>query len=154
MNQAQFEDKQLADAWNEVEHVFRLSGMATPAPGFVNRWRARLVVERQKEERKQAGLMIAAILIIAFGFILLIGLQVLPNLSSVASFLNVWVEMMSRLIIFIKMIAASVGTLSRTLPGVIPSSWVVSGLAIMGFVVALWVSMVRRIQKQGVTQNE
>lgn len=154
MSQPQFDDKRLDDAWGEVEHVFRLSGMATPAPGFVNRWQARLVIERQKEERKQAGLMIAAILIIAFGFILLIGLQILPNLGTNESLLTIWVEMASRMIVYIKMVGASVGTLSRTLPGVIPTSWVVGGSAMMFFLVALWVSLVRRIQKQGVTQYE
>jgi hypothetical protein len=153
MNQAQFEDKRLDDAWNEIEHVFRLSGMVSPAPGFVNRWQTRLVVEHQKEERRQAGLMIAAILIIAFGFILLIGLQILPNLGPNDSLLNIWVEVISRVIVFYKMIGAAVGTLSRTLPGLIPTSWLVGGLTFMGIVVVLWVSMVRQyIQNQGVTQ--
>lgn len=154
MSQPQFEDKRIEDAWDEVEHVFRLSGMISPAPGFVNRWQARLVVERQKEERRQAGLMIAAILVIAFGFILLIGMQILPNLNENTSMLTIWVEMVSRVIVFFQMISASVVTLSRTLPGIIPSSWVVGGFTFVGIVVVLWVSMVRHIRKQGVTQNE
>ena len=150
MNQPQFKNKRLDEAWTEVEQVFKLSGMAVPVPGFVSRWQARLALERQKEERKQAGLMVAAILIIAFGFILLIGLQILPNIGSNGSILTLWVEMVTRAVVLFRMIVASVGTLSRTLPGVIPSSWTISGLVVMGGVIALWVVLVRRIQKQGV----
>ena len=154
MNQPQFEDKRLDKAWQEVEHVFKHAGMAIPAPGFVTRWRARLALERQKEERKQAGLMIAAILIIAFGFILLIGLQILPNIGAKGNLLSVWVEMVTRVVVLVRMVAASIGTLSRTLPGVIPTSWMISSLMIMAGVVALWVTLVSQIQKQGVTQHE
>ena len=155
MNQPQFEDKRLEDAWNEVEHSFRLAGMMSPAPGFVNRWQARLVIERQKEERRQAGLMIAAILIIAFGFILLIGLQILPNLDADINLVTVWVEMVSRIVIFFQMVGSAIGTLYRTIPGLIPASWFIGGFTFMGIVMVLWVSMVRQhIQKQGVTQYE
>jgi hypothetical protein len=151
MNQAQFNEKQLEIAWEEVEQAFQTSGMVEPAPGFVGRWNERLQLEKQKEDRKQAWVLIVMNAVIALGFLGLISIQIVPSLSAGNSLLDIWVDLASRLIVNLKMVGGMLSTFRRTLPGVIPSSWIVSGFTALGIMVVLWASMVRQhIRKQGV----
>jgi hypothetical protein len=155
MNQAQYNEKQLETAWKEVEQAFRTSGMVEPAPGFMGRWNERLQLEKQKEDRKQAWVLIVMNVVIALGFLGLISIQLVPSLSAGNSLLDIWVDMASRLIVNLKMVGGMLSTVRRTLPGVIPTSWIVSGLTALGIVVVLWASMVRQhIHKQGVTYEK
>ena len=142
-NDEHFEDKMLELAWGKVENSFRNAGMIDPLPGFTNRWMARLEVARQKEERKQAWTLILANLVIAVGFVILIGIQYVPSVSS-GGLVSVLVEIVSRVVLFVRMVIGLVGALLRTLPGLVPASWWVSGIGMVGLAVALWVSMVRR----------
>lgn len=155
MNQAQYNEKQLEIAWEEVEQAFQTSGMVEPASGFVGRWNERLLLEKQKEDRKQAWILIVMNVVIALGFLGLISIQVFPSLSAGNSLLDIWVDMVSRLIVNLKMVGGLLGTMRRTLPGVIPSSWIVSGITALGIMVVLWASMVRQhIRKQGVSYEK
>lgn len=159
MNKAQsnpeipFEDIILETAWQEVETTFRSAGEVAPLPGFTARWMARLELERQREERLQATALIIGNLVIAFGFILLIGLQFIPSVSS-GGLINLWIDLLSRVVITVKMVAGILGTFFRTIPALVPTSWLVSGFTLMAIIVAVWISMVRRhIGRQGV-RNE
>ena len=152
-NEEHFEDKMLELAWGKVENSFRSAGMIDPLPGFTNRWMARLEVARQKEERKQAWALIFANLVIAVGFVLLIGIQYVPSVSS-GGLVSVLVEIVSRVVLFFQMVTGLMSALLRTLPGLVPTSWWVGGIGMVGLAVALWVSMVRRhIRGQGVNHE-
>lgn len=147
----QFDDEIQEMAWGKVERSFHDAGMAAPLPGFSDRFLKRLELERQKEERRQAWALILTNLVIAAGFIILIGVGFLPSLGGQGGPVNLWVGLVSRIIIGIKMFGGLATTMLRTLPGVVPSSWWVTAIALLGIVVALWVSMVRRhLQNQGV----
>lgn len=153
-NEVRFEDIMLETAWSEVASTFRTAGEVAPLPGFTSRFMARLELARQREERLQATALIITNLVIAFGFIILISLQFVPSVSS-GGLLNLWVDLISRLVIFVKMVSGVLGTFFRTIPALVPTSWLVSGFTLMGIVVALWISMVRRhIQVQGVEHEE
>ena len=155
MNQAQFNEKQLEIAWEEVEQVFKSAGMVEPAPGFVGRWNERLQFEKQQEDRKQAWLLIIMNAVIALGFLGLIAIQIVPSLSAGNSLLDVWVDMVSRMIVNLKMVGGMLGTMQRTLPGLIPASWVMPGITALGIMVVVWASMVRQhIRNQGVTYEQ
>lgn len=154
-DEPRFEDILVETAWGEVESTFRSSGMVAPLPGFTDRWMKRLELARQKEERKQAWVLILTNLVIAFGFLLLIGMGFLPSISSQGGVVNLWVGLVSRAIIFVKMAGGLASTMLRTLPGVVPTSWWVAGFTLLGIVMALWVSMVRRhLQSQGARHDE
>ena len=154
MNDLHFEDKKVEIAWGAVENTFRSAGMITPLPGFTGRWMERLEVERAKEERKQAWALVLTNLVIAIGFIILIGIQYVPSISYGGGVVSLWVEMVSRIALFLRMAGGLVSTLMRTLPGLVPTSWYYSGTALMGLVVVLWVSMVRRhLGHQGVNHE-
>lgn len=150
MDDLRFEDETLDFAWQKVESSFRSAGMVAPLPGFTNRWMQRLEQARQKQERRQAWALILTNLVIASGFILLIGLGFLPSVSGQGGAVNLWVGLMTKIIISVKMVGGLANTMLRTLPGVVPSSWWIAALTLLGIVVALWVSMVRRhFQNQG-----
>lgn len=146
-----FEDKMLEIAWGEVESTFRSAGMMAPLPGFTNRWMERLELERVREERRQAWALVLTNLVIAVGFIILIGAQYAPSLSNGGGIVALWVELVSRVVLLLRMASGLVSTLLRTLPGLVPTSWWVGSAAAVGFGVALWVSMVRRhMRNEGV----
>lgn len=146
-----FDDDTQEMAWGEVENVFHAAGMTAPLPGFSDRFLKRLELQRQREERKQALALILTNLVIALGFIILIGVGFLPSLGNQGGPVNLWVGMVSRIIIGFKMVGGLATTMLRTLPGVVPSSWWVTAIGLLGIVVALWVSIVRRhVQIQGV----
>jgi hypothetical protein len=153
-NDQHFEDKMLEMAWGEVENTFRGAGMIAPLPGFTNRWMERLAVERVKEERRQAWALVLTNLVIAVGFLILIGIQYLPSVSNGGGLVALWVEIVSRGVVLIKMAVGLVSTLLRTLPGLVPTSWWISGTALMGLVVVIWVSMVRRHMRDQGVQHE
>jgi len=150
MNQAQFNEHQIEQAWKEVEHAFKSSGMVGPTSGFVDRWNERLLLEEQRADRRQAWTLVVMNVVIALGFLGLISIQVVPSLTEGSSLLDIWVDMVSKLIVTLKMFTGVFGTLQRTLPRVIPTSWVMPGLTGLGILVVLWVSMMRQhIQNQG-----
>jgi len=151
MKHRQFNDGLLESAWREVKDEFQASGFISPAPGFGTRFRARLEIQRIADEQKQAWLIVAINIVIALGFLVLIGLQFIPSLPSSGSFLSFWVEMFSNVVIFLKMIGTIFETLFRTLPGLIPPSWWLNVFISIGVLLLLWVSLMRQfVQKQGV----
>lgn len=149
-----FEDIMLETAWKEVESTFHAAGEVAPLPGFSARWMERLELARQREERMQATALIIGNLVIAIGFIILIGLQFVPAVSS-GGVVELWVDLLSRLVITVRMAAGLAETFIRTLPGLIPTSWLISGLALVGILIAIWASVARRhIVRQGVEHEE
>ena len=155
MNQAQFNENQIEMAWEEIEQAIKASGMVEPAPGFVGRWNERLQLEKEREDRRQGWMLVIMNVVIALGFLGLISIQFVPSLSAGSSLLDIWVDLVSRLIVNLKMAAGMFGTFRRTLPGVIPSSWLMPMVTGLGILVVLWASMVRQhIRNQGVTYEK
>lgn len=149
-----FEDIMLETAWSEVETTFRAAGEVAPLPGFTSRWMERLELARQREERMQAAALIIGNLVIAIGFLILIGLQFVPTVSS-GGVIELWVDLLSRLVITVRMAAGLAETFIRTLPGLIPTSWLISGLTVAGILVVIWTSIARRhMVRQGVEHED
>ena len=152
--EVRFEDIMLETAWLEVETTFRAAGQVAPLPGFTSRFMERLELARQREERLQATALIISNLVIALGFIILISLQFVPSISS-GGLLELWIDLITRLVVAVKMVSGVLSTFFRTIPALVPTSWLVSGFTLMGIMIVLWVSMARRhIQAKGATQNE
>jgi hypothetical protein len=150
MKHQQYDDHILESAWREVEAEFQVSGFISPAPGFGSRFRARLEMQRVAREQKQAWLVVAINLVIALGFLILIGIQFFPALPTFDNFISFLVKLFSQSIIFIKMIWTILETFLRTMPGLIPSSWWVNAVVSIVVLLILWVSLIRQfVQKQG-----
>ena len=151
MKAQHFDERLLNSAWQEVEVQFRSAGMAEPAPGFINRWKDRLAYTRLQEQRRQAWIFVAINTVAALALLFLIGVLRLPEISEPSEFLVGLIEIASQLFVFFKMVASVLGSLIRTLPGVVPLSWWTSFIVSMGGLTLLWYSMIRQIvQRQGV----
>jgi hypothetical protein len=151
MKHQQFDVQILESAWREVEAEFQVSGFVSPAPGFGSRFRARLEMQRIAREQKQAWLIVAINLVIALGFLILVGIQFAPSMPTYDTFISFCVELFSHSIIFIKMLWTILETFIRTVPGLIPQSWWVNAIALSVVLLVLWGSLMRRyVQKQGV----
>ena len=133
MKHQQFDDRIFESAWREVEAEFQVSGLVSPAPGFGSRFRARLEMQRVAREQKQAWFVVGVNLVIALGFLILIGIQFVPSIPTYGNFVSFWVRLFSQAIIFIKMIWTILETFLRTMPGLIPSSWWVNA-AVSGYI--------------------
>ena len=152
MKHQQFNEQILESAWREVETEFQASGFISPTSGFGSRFRARLEMQRVAREQKQAWLVVAINLVIALGFLILIGLQFVPTLPTYGNFVSFWVKLFSQSVVYIKMIWTILETFFRTISGLIPLSWWGNALVSVAVLLVLWVSLMRHyVQKQGVT---
>jgi hypothetical protein len=151
MKAQHFDERLLNSAWQEIEVEFRSSGMVDPAPGFVNRWKERLAYTRLQEQRRQAWIFVAINTVAALALLSMIGVLRLPALSEPSKFFVGLIEIASHVFVFVKMVFSVLGSLLRTLPGVVPLSWWTSILVSMIGLTMLWFSMARQIvQRQGV----
>lgn len=147
-----FDEKVLDATWLEVEHTIASTGMAGPAPGFVNRFRAQLMLQRQAEQRRQAWIFVGINTVAAFMLLGLIVLFYLPNLSGPSDLLIGIAKIFSSLVITFKMIGGLIVSIARTLPGVVPISWWMGTMTSLAVLSLVWLSMVRQVfQKQGVS---
>jgi amino acid transporter len=151
MKHQHIDEKILESAMHEVEMEFRVSGMVAPPPGFLRRWQARLDQQRIASENKQAWIFVAIIVVIALGFLSLIGLRVVPELPSYGSFLSFGVNLFTQIVIFFKMVGTIIETLFRTLMGLVPPTSWINVIVSLGVLLLLWVGLMRQyVQKQGV----
>jgi len=151
MNQphkAQAKEEALQTAMDAVEQRLKSAGMAGPAPGFAQRWQQRLELHRAQEARRQARIMLSVNLSLSVVLLMLIGSQALPMFDSITSvFLGV-VEWLSGVVIFFELLASVWGSLSRTLSGVVPTSWWITIGATFFGLVLWWGASLRRYTKQ------
>jgi len=71
----------LAAAWQAVEHEIKQTAQATPAPGFSERWQARLVETRAQKQRRLAWWVIGLNFSAALGIFLALNWNRLASLS-------------------------------------------------------------------------
>jgi len=152
MSVQQYDPKILDAAWEEVKLELKNTGMAEPAPGFTNRFKQRLLAKQQEEQRRQAWILVGINTVAAVLLLSLIGLLYIPALSRPGSVLIGLVEMFSTAVVCIKMVLGLLGSLIRTLPGIVPFTWWIAGIASLAALCMLWLSIVRQTaQEQGVS---
>lgn len=150
MKQPHFEDGLLESTWQGLEFEFKSAGMAEPQPGFTNRWQHRLAQHQEAQGRRQTWFVFIANLVIAFGFLSLMGLRIFPEFTHFGQFINLWVNLFARVVVFFKMIISLLETLSRTLPSIVPPRWWFSLFGSIGVMILLWVSIIRQqVQIEG-----
>ena len=79
---------QLQSSLFDVRHQFKTSGMTAPDPGFTDRWRERLVVQRLKRQRRNAWILFFFAAIMAVGILGVISWRVLEVVTSPISLLS------------------------------------------------------------------
>ncbi len=59
----------LVEAWRGVERWLQHAPMEAPAPGFTDRWQARLAIHRQRQARKQALIVVGVFILASFSIL-------------------------------------------------------------------------------------
>lgn len=76
-------------AWKAIEMSFKEAPLAEPAAGFADRWRRRVLQQRQRRNERQVKLVLGTLLGGALVALMLLGLYLL---DSPADFVAAWME--------------------------------------------------------------
>ena len=151
MRRLHFDQHSLDDAWQHVLLEFEAAGMAEPAPGFVSRWETRLAEQRRVEQRRQALILLGINIIVVLSILsLLVGFSY-PYWTEPSGLLVAWVSAVSRALVFVNMVSGVLASLMRTLPNLLPASWLTSMAVSMVGLILLWlVTFKQYALRQGV----
>lgn len=129
--------RELQSAWTGVLDLFQDVPDIEPAPGFVNRWQARLEVERQIElsirHRWQSIIMLILTGNVIVGLVVLLGTQFLTTFDTPLELVFSGVYRLASIVTFINMVQNIFITLYRTITSIVPVGlWAVLGLGLVG----------------------
>ena len=109
----------VADALNTVEHQFRSAELASPKPGFTNRWRARLTRRRRIEHQRETTSSIATLSAGLLVLLIVVGARLLPLLQLVAPQFIAWFENVSDVLVHFNLAREILATiLESTIAGI------------------------------------
>lgn len=137
--------RQLSNALSDMEVMFHNSALASPRPGFTQRWEEKLALDTEKRQRRQvvAIAIISACSIAAL--LLLLGFALWPIFISPISVL--WAKLINFVSWFSAVEAALdiVSTLLRVTYSVVPASlWIALSVAFLGLC-AIWVVAIKQV---------
>jgi len=141
----------LGHSWRSVASLFQASPDLEPAPGFANRWKARLVQEDQgvltARYRWQSWI---TLILIANGVSLLgmlLGMTFFDTFDSLTEILLVLVYRLTSLLTVINIFQNLLAILIRTIPGLLsPSGWAILALIVSSGSL-LWVLSMARLAR-------
>ena len=132
-------------SWREVDNLLLSASHVTPAPGFVNRWHEHLVRQQQRLHRRQSLIMLAISASGAGILFVLLSRQISLEWRFYQQLLAEWLGSLFRLASSFDVVQEVLGSLVRTLPGVIPLPlW----MGVFGFVATmslLWLASLRKL---------
>ncbi len=135
--------RQLQDGWLGVVDAFDDSPDVEPAPGFVNRWQARLEADRQVElvarYRWQSWIMLILIANVVAGLIFWLGTQFLTTFESPTQFVLFWVYRLASTLTFVSTAQNIFVTLVRTLTSIVPAGFWAVFAASLGASSVVWI---------------
>ena len=111
----------LSVAWGEVDGQLKHAPHTSPAPGFADRWGARLAADQLKRHRRQAISILFFSVIGAAILIVLLAVILAPALKNPLPLLMVWAYQFVSLLLYATMVGDALVTFTRTVFGVIPS---------------------------------
>ena len=113
----------------------------------------RLEDQRKIEQRRQAWIFVGINAITALIILGIIGVLNFPESSSTSEAFVGVVAIFSKLIIYLKMLGGVIGSIIKTIPGLLPSSWWMNIIAGFVLLFGFWTSTIRKvIVQQGVSQ--
>jgi predicted anti-sigma-YlaC factor YlaD len=141
--------RSLGEAWEEMSGLLGSSAVAAPAPGFADRWRGRLVEDRERRHRLQAwavlGFTAAAGVAAAAGM----AIEALTLLDSPARLALRIFEAISVFAAQVFVIREAILGVAERLPSFFASSWPLVSLAALAVLGALWAVSIYRYAIQG-----
>jgi hypothetical protein len=135
--------RELETAWTGVVGLFQDVPDLEPAPGFVNRWQARLEVERQVElsvrHRWQSIIMLILIGNVIVALVVLFGTQFLTTFDKPLELVLSGIYRIASIVTFFNAAQNVVITLFKTITSVVPVGiWALMGLGLVGSG-AIWI---------------
>ncbi|MEK6220911.1 MAG: hypothetical protein N2D54_01525 [Chloroflexota bacterium] len=140
----QYNEQDINLAWQHIEHEIKSAEEVSPTSGFVNRFKSRLAERRMLEERRDAFrvaffMTLAAIIILS----ILVWLGI-ATYDSLGEFFIAIVNVFSRALINLQMVIGVVASMGRTLPTIVPLSWITSIFVGVAGIMAVWISSVKQ----------
>lgn len=139
----QYDERHIESGWQQVENTFRTAGMVKPAPGFVTRFQTRLAEQRVQDERKQAWRVLVVYATIALVLLSTMGYLWTQTINEPSDLILLWVGLVSKIWVYIKMFVSIFLSLGRTLPNLVPLSWWTTIVSFVGGTVLFWGLTVR-----------
>jgi predicted anti-sigma-YlaC factor YlaD len=137
--------RQLGEAWQETEYRLKSAPVASPQPGFTSRWQARLAQEQLRRQRLQTVYMLMLGGGVALGLVLLLGLFAWPIVGNPLPYLMVWSYRLTTSFYFFSGVGRALGTVARTLFGLVPGSLWVAMLVALGSLQVIWIVAFRKL---------
>jgi hypothetical protein len=137
--------RSLSVAWGEVEKQINRTPRVSPSPGFADRWQMRLAADQLKRHRRQALSILFFSVIGAAVLIVLLAAILAPAFKSPLPLLMVWAYQFVSLILFASLLGDALLTFTRTVFGVIPSSFWIGFLVTVGSLGLVWILAFRKL---------
>lgn len=137
--------RDLSGAFHQVENSLHAAPFVAPAPGFTERWQARLEAERSRLHKRQIRL---AFVVGLSGALVLLGLLAIlfwPLLDSLDALLWASVYQLYLAFTFIRQVGGPLATLARALAPALPLVFWVLILGLLTQMSVLWVVSYRYI---------
>lgn len=135
---------QLETGWSEVQALIQRRPEAAPAPGFTDRWQARLAARHLKKQRQQVWIALGLILLAA---ILLAGylfLQASSVLRSPSQLLLLWISQLTNLYGTLYELREYLRFLFRVMP-IVPITSVILAVGVLSFLSVSWVATFKQL---------
>ena len=141
--------QKLADGWQSSRRQILAAGMASPAPGFTNRWQQNLAVHRQlKQKAATRWLLLALVVSAVISFVILY-----LFLSKSTALMDWWLQTtltFERTFIWVERLGSLLTNWLSGFPAILPPFVVLmiisSAFAILAI---LWVSAAKQLSAQG-----
>jgi len=140
--------RRLAGALGEVDRELRTAPVLHPAPGFVSRWRTRLVAERLEQQRRQTLWSMVFSIGGAMALMASMGVLLYPLIRSPMPFLLAMAYQLTSTFVFAGAIGGAFVTVMRTIFKIIsPTQWaaILVALTSLG---AVWVVAMHRLSSR------
>ncbi len=137
--------RQLSAAWQEVEVQLKAAPTRSPQPGFTLRWQSRLAQEQQRRQRLLTAYMLAFGVGVALSLVLLLGLLAFPVIRNPLPYLMVWSYQLTTSFYFFSGVGRALGTVARTLFGLVPGSLWAAMLVALGSLMVIWIVAFRKL---------
>ena len=146
----------IAEAWKVVEQEINLAPMVSPAPGFTQRWKARLVERRRTAEQRQ---FVALGVSILFGIVVVAGLLLMRGITLYQSSnvdLLTWLGEIVKIVEHLNLVRQIWGAVFSSMLSAIPIVYRVGIPTLLAGLSTLWFLSMARLGmirvKKGVTR--
>jgi len=137
--------RQLSEAWQEVEYRLKAAPMRSPEPGFTGRWQMRLAKDQLRRQRRQTIYVVALGGGVALALLVLLSVWTWPLLQNPFPYLMVWTYKLTTSFYFFSGFGRALGTVARTLFGLVPGTLWVALLVALGSLGVIWIVAFRKL---------